>query len=516
MLTSTEFISLRRDAFLMFLRLGLISFVLLLASRVSGLARESAQAAAFGVSGNADIAILMMTLPDLLVNVFFLGGLSYIALPLWASQSPQDRASSQRTMLVWCLGVGTVLAVLLLVARQWVIQTLAPGLSAGFMTTANNGIIWSALLIAPTCLAALWYCRLQFERDFVGLYGWNVLVNGVMILAFVAIHAWFQGDSIAVFLGLALVLAMALRLGWQWWRLSRLDLPSPAQPAAQTTWPAVHQFAWAALAAGLPLTIPLIARTFSAANGEGALAIFNYAIKLVELPNALAIQLVTTLAFPSVTRALVAWREAPSVPNADPAGALPDMRSVRSAYILAWTLACVGAAGLAVGAQSIAALLFGWGRMRAVDVQAVAQLAALGAWSLLPQALIAVTVTVLAANHQLKEIALAFLMTAAAFILVGWQVQAHPSSLQAIGWMNASLVFLATALMIKSRTLMRKSLPALEMAIVAAATVVCVVLASYVQLSGPDAQMALACVAALVVGMVGLAVSPSLRSALRR
>ena len=499
----------------MFLRLGLISFALLLASRVSGLVRESAQAAAFGISGNADIAILMLTLPDLLVNVFFLGGLSYIALPLWASQSPQDRANSQRTMLVWCVGVGTILALLLLLTRQWVIQILAPGLPQAFMATANHGIAWSALLIAPTCLAALWYCRLQFERDFIGLYGWNVLVNGVMILAFVAIHAWYPEDSIATFLGLALLLAMVLRLLWQAWRLSRLDLPGRVKPRAAITWPGAHQFAWAAFAAGLPLTIPLIARTLSAANGEGALAIFNYAIKLVELPNALAIQLVTTLAFPSVTRAMAAWREG-NPASADAAGPLPDMRSVRSAYILAWTLACAGAAGLAVGSQPIAALLFGWGRMRGEDVLAVAELSAVGAWSLLPQALIAVTVTVLAANQQLKLIALSFLLTAAAFVLVGWQSGVHLTSTQAIICMNASFVVLATALMTKSRMLIWRSLPALEMAIVAAATAACVIVASYIHLSGFHAQMALACSAALVVGLIGLAVSPSLRSALKR
>lgn len=516
MLTSTEFFTASRDNSVMFLRLGLISFFLLLASRVSGLVRESAQAAAFGVSGNADVAILMLTLPDLLVNVFFLGGLSYIALPLWASQSPEERASSQRTMLVWCLGVGAGLALLLLVTRQWVIQLLAPGLPEAFMATAKNGIIWSALLIAPTCLAALWYCRLQFERDFIGIYGWNMLVNGVMILAFVAIHVWFQEDSIATFLGLALVLAMAFRLVWQRWRLLRLELPKPAKHCVVTAWPSVHQFAWAALASGLPLTITLIARTLSAANGEGSLAIFNYAIKLVELPNALAIQLVTTLAFPSVTRALAAWRDSNPTPGTSLAGQLPDMRSVRSAYILAWTLACAGAAGLAVGAQPIAALLFGWGRMRVTDVQAVAQLAALGAWSLLPQALIAVTVTVLAANQQLKGIAVAFLVTASAFVVVGWQLDTNPSSLQAVGWMNASFVFLATVLMMKSRMLMWQSLPALEMTIVAAATVACVFIASYIQLSGPCAQMALACAVALAVGLVGLAVSPSLRSALQR
>ena len=501
----------------MFVRLGLISFFLLLTSRISGLVRESAQAAAFGVSGNADIAILMLTLPDLLVNVFFLGGLSYISLPLWAAQSPQERANSQRTLVAWCLGVGIAITAVLLLFKQPVVQLLAPSLPEALLATAGHGLIWSALLVGPTCLAALWYCRLQFERDFIGLYGWNVLVNGVMILTFIGIHACFQGDSVVLVLGLALVLAMGLRLLWQGWRLSRLKLPKPDKTAVAVTWPSAYQFAWAALAAGLPLTLALIARTLSAATGEGALAIFNYAIKLVELPNALAIQLVTTLAFPSVTRALAALGEGAStaVP-VNKTKPVPDLKSVRSAYILAWGLACAGAAGLAVGAQPVAALLFGWGRMRTTDVQAVAELAALGAWGLLPQALIAVTVTVLAANQQLKVIALAFLATASAFVLAGWQPNAPISSTQAVMWLNISFACLATALMANARMLIRRSLPAREMAIVAAVTVICVWVAKHFESSNLDVQLACAVAVAIAVGGVSLAVSPSLRHALQR
>ena len=60
---------------------------------------------------------------------------------------------------------------------------------------------------------------------------------------------------------------------------------------------------WAALSAGLPLALPFVARSFASNGGEGALVTFNFAWKLVELPLVLAIQLVATLAFPSITRA---------------------------------------------------------------------------------------------------------------------------------------------------------------------------------------------------------------------
>ena len=54
----------------MFVRAGLVSLLLLLASRVLGLLRETAQAAAFGNSALGDVAVLMFTLPDLVANIF--------------------------------------------------------------------------------------------------------------------------------------------------------------------------------------------------------------------------------------------------------------------------------------------------------------------------------------------------------------------------------------------------------------------------------------------------------------
>ena len=74
----------------MYLRAGLFSLALLLVSRLLGLARESALAAAFGASGMGDAIIVMFTLPDLLVGVLVSGALAYVLLPAWATQSAQS------------------------------------------------------------------------------------------------------------------------------------------------------------------------------------------------------------------------------------------------------------------------------------------------------------------------------------------------------------------------------------------------------------------------------------------
>src|SRR6476659_9409685 len=81
-----------------FLKAGAFSLPLLLASRLLGLLRESAQAAAFGASGLADVVVLMLTLPDWLAGVLASGALAYVLVPAWAGQTGVEIAATQRRL----------------------------------------------------------------------------------------------------------------------------------------------------------------------------------------------------------------------------------------------------------------------------------------------------------------------------------------------------------------------------------------------------------------------------------
>jgi hypothetical protein len=81
---------------------------------------------------------------------------------------------------------------------------------------------------------------------------------------------------------------------------------------------------------------------------------------------------------------------------------------MRRGFALAWTLACACAAGLLVAAPAVAQLLFGWGRMQPDALAQLAQWGRIGAWSLLPQALIAIALAALAAQERLRVAVLAY------------------------------------------------------------------------------------------------------------
>ena len=479
----------------MLLKAGALSLALLLASRLLGLLRESALAASFGASGLADVAVLMLTLPDWLAGVLASGALGYVLLPAWATLGREQVAATQRRVALTLLWCGAVLVVLLVMLREPAVGLLAAGLPQAARPLAAQALVWSALALPAALLAALWTTRLQHERDFLGMYSSGIVVN-LVLLAAIAAAGLAAGPAAAVtWLGCGLLAAMVSRLAWQRWR--QAPVPAADRPAPRIPMPRIPIWLWAVLSAGLPLALPFAARSLASQSGEGALATFNYAWKLVELPLVLAIQLAASLAFPAIARAL-----AGPAAIAAPASA---QTPVRAAFALAFALACACAAGLLAGAPALAQLLFGWGRMEPQALEQIARWARIGAWGLLPQAVIAVALTVLAAQGRMKAAVLAYALALGAFHAVGGAGVHDGGALMAA--LNFLLAAVATAMMFAMGPAARHWLPWRALAgSLAALLVLALALTLLPDVVGVGLGLATAAVcAALVLGTAWLA-----------
>jgi len=508
----------------MLLRAGLVSIALLLASRLLGLLRESVQAAALGATGLADVAILMLTLPDLLTGILASGALSYVLLPLWARQSPHAQAVTRARLSRILLVSGLVVGALMVVAPQVITQALAPGLSDSAGHTAHSALRWSALAMPLALVAALGTTRLQHLRDFTGMYGANLVVNAAIVAGLLLILQ--GGDHLrappVTVLGAGLVLGMGLRLVWQGWRARRAALASPALPdrpvpPQDVDGPRTPVWLWALASAGLPLMLPLLGRSLASSAGEGALTTFNYAWKLVELPLVLAVQLVATLAFPGIAQAF-SHGTAP----ATEAQRTRQRDALRSAFVLAWVLACAAAAALSGMAPALAQLLFGWGRMTPEAVAGVGTWSRVGAWSLLPQALLAVLLTLMASTGRLRGAVAAYMGALCLLALLGWLGGQAPGAdagargEQVMWAINAALSVAAAALLLRERDFLRGVLRGRDLLPALGSALALGFAARFLDPPGRLQGLLLALGMAVTVVAVSVMFSPGLRQALRR
>lgn len=517
----------------MYLRAGLISVMLLVLSRVLGLGRESVQAALFGTTGLADIVVAMLTLPDLLSSSLTTGALAYVLLPWWARQTPEQVTDGQRLMTRWLLALGGALAVLMWLSAALWAHLLVPASSgnAALALRAGQAVRWAAVAMPLALLSFLWYTRCQHERDAAGMYGMNVVHTGVVIAAMLFV-AGTGTDAVVTGLGLGMLAAYGLRLAFLAWRLrgNRADVAKPVLPAAQPAavaaiagspgLPAPQLWLWALLAAGLPAVLPIMARSMASAQAGGALAVFNYAYKLVELPNLLAIQLVATLVFPALTRAY--------------ANGLNISSRLQLAWGLSWTLACAAVLGLVMGAQPLGMLLFGWGKMTAESLQTVESWAAAGAWTLLPQSVLSVLMLVLATLGRLRTAALAHGAAMAVLLCAGYLSGLNVSGVnvgvdpaRGATMMLALSAALWAAVMVAAHSVWHEFKAAFSLKIWLAPLLLCVasVLAfrqmvaeqwTHFAAQSPVAALSLSGLAALCLLGTCLVINPSLHSVLKR
>jgi putative peptidoglycan lipid II flippase len=267
--------------------------------------------------------------------------------------------------------------------------------------------------------------------------------------------------------------------------------------------PPARVWLWAALSSGLILVFPLVARSLASSAGEGALASFNYAWKLIELPLVLAVQLVASLAFPAITRTQ--------------AGTPQRQQAVGLAFLIAWALACAAIAVVATFSLPIASLLFGWGRMSAASLDVIAQWSAIGIWSLLPQALMAVLLTVMATHGRMHVavwvLASGLAVLLAAGLLGGFDGETVGSSVM---WLlNVVFACMAVVLMLFERRSISGEFPYLACL---APLLVCaglVALKPWVVGLNLPLTLILCAVYALLVASSAIMTSPVLRGLLR-
>lgn len=490
----------------MYLRAGVFSLGLLLLSRVLGLLRESVQAAAFGSSGMGDVVIVMFTLPDLLVGIFLSGALAYVLLPHWAQQGAAEQNASQKKVAKTLIVAGVVLGLAIWLLQDFLAQALAPGLKGDMKALGASSLVWSAVVLPLAMLAALWTTRLQHERDFIGMYAGNLLVNFVLVAALLLVAAGAMGAGATAGLGLFLVLAMLARLGWLGWRLRR-DLVPVAGPikkgAGGLELPKASVWIWAGLSSGLLLLLPLVGRSIASQGGEGALASFNYAWKLVELPLVLAVQLVASLAFPAITRTETGTPE--------------RERALQLAFSLAWALACAAVAVVATFSLPLAGLLFGWGRMGADKLEIIAQWSAIGVWSLLPQALIAVLLTVMAISQRMHVAVWAYVAGLLTLLMLGWAGAGEHGAAKgaAVMWMlDAVLAAVALVLLVAERKSLRRTFPWLACLVPLLASLLLISLKPLFAALSLQLIMILCCVYGLLVVGSAVLASPLLRGLL--
>jgi putative peptidoglycan lipid II flippase len=349
-----------------------------LLGRIAGFFREVSLAATFGLSPEADIAVVLLTVPDALVNLLAAGALSVALIPEFKRVGPGLRSD---TMFVQASVVAAVvfsgIAVLAILMIVPLLSVTAPGFSGEKLETARS-LLPIALCVLPlTILAGVSTARLQAGNRFLVAALGTFIYNGVLIAAI--LFFLIPADPLRT-LAWAIIAAAGLRWlsqllqlrAWRW-NLRSLRLPLLGKPV-------LLRYSQALGAAGAITLMPIVARAFASQNGHGDMALFNYAYKLVELPLGGAVTVIAVVVFPMLSLSFQRSHDATDTIR----------MALRWVFALALALTCT----LVVFRELLASAAFGWGRMPQESLGELAGLFGLGLLSLPMQGLSSILVAI--------------------------------------------------------------------------------------------------------------------------
>lgn len=337
-----------------------------LLGRLAGFVREASLAAKLGVTLEADVAVVLLTVPDALTNLLMGGALSAILIPRFKQLGAGVRADALFCKGSLIAGGGVAFIALLASYRaDWLLALLAPGLDVVSSIQAEELLRLVIWVIPLTALAGVSTAYLQAHgRFFIPAMG--TLIFNVVVILFIAfgLDDWGLGILvIGIMLGATLRWGSQLvRIRWYrgcYWRAVRWRLLGKGFG---------RRYLQAVAGGGLITLLPVIGRAFASTNGEGSLALFSYAYKLVEFPLSVCITVFSAAFFPILSQAFAR--------GDDPSAGI----AMVSRWILAISLSM--AATLWAFSTLFTQLAFGYGKIGSDQVEAIGWLFAIGVLSL--------------------------------------------------------------------------------------------------------------------------------------
>lgn len=395
---------------------GSVLAAMLLLGRISGLFRELELARVFGVSREADVAVVLLTLPDLLVNLLLTGGLSAALVPRF-KHLPADAAGALFRQAALSAASAFMLAGAVLYFWPFaVFNLMAPGLQ-GLSELANGSAVAGVALALPlTALSGVTAAYLNAHGRYL-VAGAGTLLFNICVIAGLT---WQQhGAAMLGTLGLAIGAGAAVRFVTQ-----LAVLPPPALSSVGLGRTAdgamLKAFAAGVLAAALTLVPPVVVRAAASLLGSGAVASFNYAQKLVELPVGILITTISTVALTKLSGLVAEKREEEAHAEL--------LKDLRLAILLAIFVVLFGL----FFTDAVVSLLFGRGRMDPAALSRVGDLTRVALLAVPFVAISSLTIAVLNAR----------LLTSVVFRITAISVLAVPLLIVPGLWLDSDVLLM--------------------------------------------------------------------------
>ena len=279
---------------------SLLVTLLTLLGRITGYGRDYTISLIGGANKETDIVFLILTIPDLLINIFLAGGLSTTIIPKLQSLSKgnQKLISGQISTIVALLFIA--LSLLITLNAEKTFNILAPGIN--YLNYEENILPLIAISIClPICaLSGVVNAVLNSKNIFIPGAISSTILNVFMILFSTLGYLIFKLSIIWLLVsgyifGVLFRFFIQFSYGYKYFKIyyfkERLLVDYNLLKIFLGNFGFTIAF----------IIMPVISRSFASKLEEGSLSIFTYSYKLIHLPEALIMGSFSIVLLPYLT-----------------------------------------------------------------------------------------------------------------------------------------------------------------------------------------------------------------------
>ncbi|WP_348688056.1 murein biosynthesis integral membrane protein MurJ [Aeromonas bestiarum] len=277
-----------------------VSFALFL-GRISGFLRELFIASSFGVSKTSDLIIVLLSIPDVLVNLLVGGALGMILVPEQKKYTQELARIFYLQVLYLGIIVFFIVALFLSLFSSELMHFFAPGLDSNDILSYQRYLKISLVAIPLTVAAGVTTARLNYQEKFFLPALGTLIFNVVLIVIIWLASKQSEEVSLLYCLSFGIIISAMIR----WCGLIANDKFLLFDRNLLSHWlitiSLLKKYIYCVLGSGFLFIIPVIVRATSSRQGEGMLSISNYAVKLVDFPLAVCLTVFSIIFLPKLS-----------------------------------------------------------------------------------------------------------------------------------------------------------------------------------------------------------------------
>lgn len=279
-----------------FLHASMIVAAFMLLGRITGFLREIVIAQIGGASQQSDVMIVFLTFPDMMISLLLGGGLMAALVPAFRSL-PGGAGFALFLRAGLLIGITfSGLALVIALFSDAAFGIVAPGWTKDLVTQMTPLFRITLIALPVTAISGVAVAFLNSKERFtfgaIGTLIFNICLITALLL-FVRLS-----PAVAVVIGIlggtALRLVVQLSATRRFWE-------APDFTASYDRTGLLRRFAGSFGFFSILALLPPVARAYASLIEPGALSMFNYAYKLMELPMAIIVTAIVTVLLPHLS-----------------------------------------------------------------------------------------------------------------------------------------------------------------------------------------------------------------------